>query len=104
MKFKPGDAIVIIANEWNSKFYTIGDKGKIISCCSYYCDVDFNNGKRWLVLNTDMAMAEDNYGIKKTILPKETPKECEHPNKYINRSTSKPFWVCPDCKADLGDA
>jgi hypothetical protein len=29
---------------------------------------------------------------------------CSHPNKYINKATLNNFWVCPDCKADLGDA
>ena len=29
---------------------------------------------------------------------------CSHPKKYVNRATLKAFWVCPDCKADLGDA
>lgn len=32
------------------------------------------------------------------------PVTCSHPNKYINRAMLTPFWVCPDCKADLGNA
>jgi len=37
--------------------------------------------------------------------PPPIPKEakCKHPKKYINKSMSVYFWVCPDCKADLGD-
>lgn len=28
---------------------------------------------------------------------------CSHPNKYINTAGFSKFWVCPDCKKDLGD-
>ena len=34
----------------------------------------------------------------------ELTPSCLHPKKYVNRATLKAFWVCPDCKADLGDA
>lgn len=31
-------------------------------------------------------------------------KVCTHPNKYKNvLSANLSFWVCPDCKKDLGD-
>lgn len=31
-------------------------------------------------------------------------KVCKHPNKYKNvLSRSLIFWVCPDCKKDLGN-
>jgi hypothetical protein len=30
-------------------------------------------------------------------------KSCSHKNKYINKANLKQFWVCPDCKADLGN-
>lgn len=29
---------------------------------------------------------------------------CWHPNKYINKIFTTAFWVCPDCKKDLGNA
>jgi hypothetical protein len=29
---------------------------------------------------------------------------CWHPNKYINKVFTTAFWVCPDCKKDLGNA
>lgn len=29
---------------------------------------------------------------------------CKHNNKYINEAGGVRFWVCPQCKADLGDA
>lgn len=28
---------------------------------------------------------------------------CQHKNKYINDIGKLRFWVCPDCKKDLGD-
>ena len=32
-------------------------------------------------------------------------EECKHENKYINQlSSTMKFWVCKDCKKDLGDA
>jgi len=34
---------------------------------------------------------------------KDITISCSHPKKYVNRATLKAFWVCPDCKADLGD-
>lgn len=36
--------------------------------------------------------------------PPPVPEPCLHPNKYKNIiSSNLKFWVCPDCKADLGD-
>lgn len=29
---------------------------------------------------------------------------CSHNRKYVNGAGDAKFWVCPDCKADLGDA
>lgn len=29
---------------------------------------------------------------------------CDHSKKYINQAGGIRFYVCPDCKADLGDA
>ncbi len=29
---------------------------------------------------------------------------CHHQNKYINEAGGIKFWVCPQCKMDLGDA
>jgi hypothetical protein len=29
---------------------------------------------------------------------------CSHPRKYINSAGGVRFYVCPDCKRDLGDA
>lgn len=31
------------------------------------------------------------------------PKTCDHKNKYINIVSGIKFYVCPDCKADLGN-
>lgn len=47
--------------------------------------------------------------IKKRKLLKSTTispviGNCNHPNKYINQAGGKRFYVCPNCKADLGDA
>lgn len=38
--------------------------------------------------------------------PPPVPKEvkCDHKDRYINEAGGKKFYVCPDCKADLGDA
>ena len=36
---------------------------------------------------------------------KITDNNCDHNRKYRNRiSATMQFWVCPDCKTDLGDA
>ena len=29
---------------------------------------------------------------------------CRHENKYINQAGGTKFWVCPQCKKDLGNA
>jgi hypothetical protein len=34
----------------------------------------------------------------------EPPPTCNHNRKYVNGAGHAKFWVCPDCKADLGDA
>ena len=36
-------------------------------------------------------------------LHQEQPVTCSHPNKYINHIFTSRFWVCPDCKKDLGN-
>jgi hypothetical protein len=41
--------------------------------------------------------------IKSKPFHKETNR-CNHKNKYINEAGGTRFWVCPQCKADLGDA
>ena len=34
----------------------------------------------------------------------QSENQCTHPNKYKNIiSANMKFWVCPDCKEDLGD-
>lgn len=39
-----------------------------------------------------------------TLAPKTTTAKCRHLKKYINSAGTSKFWVCPDCKEDLGDA
>jgi hypothetical protein len=56
---------------------------------------------------------QDTLDYEKTLKPSDTIRpifsdisltsSCSHPKKYVNRATLKAFWVCPDCKADLGD-
>lgn len=41
---------------------------------------------------------------KNSIIPPVIGDKCIHISKYINRAGGIKFWVCPDCKADLGDA
>ena len=43
------------------------------------------------------------HGLKINELPPPVPKYCSHKNKYINTAGGKKFYVCPNCKADLGD-
>ncbi len=31
-------------------------------------------------------------------------EECEHKDKYINHVFTSKFWICCNCKKDLGDA
>ena len=33
----------------------------------------------------------------------EASTGCQHLRKYVNKAGFKNFWVCPDCKKDLGD-
>lgn len=42
-------------------------------------------------------------GAKGKVHHKET-NGCKHENKYINEAGGIKFYVCPKCKADLGDA
>lgn len=40
-------------------------------------------------------------------IPSQTKNKnegCDHKNKYINQAGGSSFWVCPQCKKDLGDA
>jgi hypothetical protein len=39
-----------------------------------------------------------------TPAPKTSSTKCRHLKKYINSAGASKFWVCPDCKEDLGDA
>ena len=49
-------------------------------------------------------LLDGGYTIEKTMQGNEVQSSgCTHDNKYINRAGFKDFWVCPDCKADLGD-
>jgi hypothetical protein len=41
---------------------------------------------------------------KEPELPGLDDLKCQHKRKYINGAGQVRFWVCPDCKADLGDA
>ena len=33
----------------------------------------------------------------------ENAKPCTHGKKYINHALHQKFWVCPECKKDLGN-
>ena len=49
------------------------------------------------------VLAQDE--VKEELQPKAQVCTCSHPRKYINNcGPSIKFWVCPDCKADLGNA
>jgi hypothetical protein len=49
-------------------------------------------------------MDTETEGEKRSRLERESKqKSCWHKNKYVNKANTKHFWVCPDCKADLGD-
>jgi hypothetical protein len=52
---------------------------------------------------TDLVLLEHDHKFMDDGLIELAPS-CSHPKKYVNRATLKAFWVCPDCKADLGDA
>lgn len=39
-----------------------------------------------------------------TLAPTTSTTKCKHTKKYINSAGTSKFWVCPDCKEDLGDA
>jgi hypothetical protein len=58
--------------------------------------IDYENNKND---THTRKLNESDEELRKRINP-----SCSHPNKYINKATLNNFWVCPDCKADLGDA
>jgi len=43
-------------------------------------------------------------GISPSHIPPPIPKGCDHKGAYINSAGGIKFYVCPKCKADLGDA
>lgn len=43
------------------------------------------------------------YAIKKSPINSGQKSGCQHLRKYVNKAGFKSFWVCPDCKKDLGD-
>lgn len=61
-------------------------------------DVECFDGKTYM---SPVEFLETYYEPKKKI----PNKICWHENKYKNRISARiVFWVCPDCKKDLGDA
>ena len=58
----------------------------------------FNNPYR-NIQNTSNKQIE----IGGVIIPPLPKDVCRHPRKYKNHCQTFSFWVCPDCKADLGD-
>lgn len=62
----------------------------------------------FLYENVDKPQATYNFSTTAiTVFSKNSPKpsHCHHPKRYKNSiSKSLCFWVCPDCKADLGNA
>lgn len=55
--------------------------------------------------NEDRGLSKKEQVVNRDVENKQEVVECRHPKKYINRAIpNKPFWVCPECKKDLGDA
>ena len=42
-------------------------------------------------------------GMRISQVPPPIPTGCDHKGKYINTAGGIKFYVCPKCKADLGD-
>jgi hypothetical protein len=106
MEFKIGDRVRI---KEGTRFYNDGElsnpmcEGTVYSI-SDSLDLDLNIRIFWDNRLYNVYTAKDLELVSNTPINTKMPEEttCSHPNKYINGFTTK-FWVCPDCKKDLGD-
>lgn len=78
------------------------DKGEILQGTELNRDWFGNNTstQKFTLRNNKVKLS---YGIQ--VSQKEpTTTACRHENKYVNQAGGIKFWVCPNCKKDLGDA
>lgn len=78
------------------------DNGQIVTAQDNEFDWDIG----YNVYKGQVTFRKVREGLPKgaTLAPKPPVIECSHKNKYINTAGLSRFWVCPDCKKDLGDA
>lgn len=77
------------------------DSGEVIVTGQY--DWDFQLGQSIYKGKLTMRRKDHQLNLQPKSLPPKEPEKCKHENKYINQAGGIRFYVCPKCKADLGN-
>jgi hypothetical protein len=76
------------------------DRGE--SVIGDYCEWDWNLGST--IYRGRITITKSNKDSAPKHVSKADNLKCGHSNKYINEAGGIKFYVCPQCKADLGNA
>ncbi len=76
------------------------DRGE--SVVGDYCEWDWNLGTN--AYRGRITITRSNKANMSHHVVNSDNSKCRHPNKYINEAGGVKFYVCPQCKADLGNA
>ena len=110
-KFKSGDRVKIIKTDFTTnEDQHIGKQATVRDIWAadwytakegiYNVELDKEKGCEKEIL----VLYESQMELIKEEVSKVENQICFHPNKYMNEvSANLKFWVCPDCKKDLGD-